>query len=105
MIELGIVPCGNRIILKQQSLEKTTDSGIVIKLENEKAEQAAIIQGTLIAVGEDSWDQWSAPWAKVGQEVYFAKYAGKNVYDPKTKETYLIMNDIDIICTIGEEDD
>ncbi len=102
MKKLSAVPVGNRVIIKQQSLEKVTESGIVLQLENEAAEQAANIQGTVIAIGDAAWDQWPTPWAKVGDEVYFAKWAGKKVNDPASGETYLIMNDVDIVCRLEE---
>ena len=105
MKKLSTIPVGNRVIIKQQELEKTTESGIILQLENEEAEQAANIQGTVLAIGVDAWDQWSEPWAKVGDEVYFAKWAGKKVYDHATEEHYLIMNDIDIVCRLQEVKD
>lgn len=104
MKKLSIVPVGNRVIIKQQSLETTTESGIILQLENEAAEQAANVQGTVLAIGSACWNPevWPEPWAKVGDEVSFAKYAGKNIYDPSNDEHYLIMNDIDIVCRIEE---
>ena len=104
MTKLYITPKGNRIIIEQVKLEETTESGIILKRENEAAEQAGIIKGTVVAVGDQAWDSWPEPWANVGDEVYFAKFAGKQIPDPVTKTMYLIMMDEDIIATIQEEE-
>lgn len=103
MKKLSITPKGNRVIIEQVKLEETTDSGIILKRENEAAEQAGIIKGTVVALGESCWDSWPEPWAKVGDEVYFAKFAGKQIPDPVNEEMYLIMMDEDIIATIDKE--
>lgn len=105
MKKLYVHPKGNRVIIEQEKIETITASGIVIKLENEAAEQAGNIRGTLVAVGEDCWDTWSSPWAKIGDEVLFAKFAGKQVIDHVTGESYLIMMDRDIIATLEMKED
>ena len=105
MNKLYITPKGNRVIIEQVKLEETTESGLVLKLDNQAAEQAGIIKGTVVAVGESCWDSWPEPWAYVGDEVYFAKFAGKTIPDPVTKTMYLIMMDEDIIATIQKENE
>jgi co-chaperonin GroES (HSP10) len=103
MKKLGIQVKGNRVIIQQTKIEETTESGIVLKLDNVEAEQAGVIKGVVLALGEACWDGWPEPWAKVGDTVYYAKFAGKQVPDPITKEMYLVMMDEDIIATILEE--
>ena len=103
MKKLFINPKGNRVIIEQARLEETTESGIILKRSNEVAEQAGIIKGTIVALGNECWEAWPEPWAKVGDEVYFAKFAGKLIPDPVTEEVYLIMMDEDIIATIEKE--
>lgn len=100
MSKLGITPVGNRVIVKQDLLEETTDSGIVLVREHEAAEQAAQIAGTVLAIGDDCWAAYDEDWCSEGDRVLFAKYAGKNINDVATGETYLIMNDIDIVAVI-----
>ena len=102
MKKLYMKPLGNRIIIEQDKIEETTESGIIIKRDREEAEQANVIRGTVVAVGEDAWDQWPSQWAKVGDRVYFAKFAGKILPDPVTGESYLVMNDVDIVALIEE---
>jgi co-chaperonin GroES (HSP10) len=40
--------------------------------------------------------------AKVGDTVGFAKFGGKFVTDPESKEELLVLNDEDIICVFKE---
>ena len=105
MKKLYVQPKGNRVIIEQEKIEQTTESGIIIKRDNEAAEQAGNIRGTVLALGEACWDKWNEPWAKIGDDVLFAKFAGKQVIDPVTGESYLIMNDIDIIATLEKKED
>ena len=39
MKKLGITPVGNRVIVEQDKVETTTDSGIILQLENEAAQK------------------------------------------------------------------
>jgi co-chaperonin GroES (HSP10) len=103
MKKISITPRGNRVIIEQTKLETTTESGIVLKLDNEMAEQASVIKGKVLALGDACWDSWPTPWAEVGDIVYYAKFAGKQIPDPVTEEVYLIMMDEDIIATLEEE--
>ena len=87
MKKLYIQPRGNRVIIEQDVLEETYgDSAIVVQRDNAAAEQAGIISGTVLAIGEDAWDQWSEAWAKVGDRVYFAKFAVKKIPEPVNNE-------------------
>lgn len=103
MNKLGITPVGNRLIVDQDNLETTTPGGIVLKLENEAAEQAGQIAGKVVAVGDDCYYQYDTPWCKVGDRVLFAKFAGKTLNDVTTGKSYLVMNDIDVVALINEE--
>ena len=103
MEKLGITPVGNRLIVDQDNLETTTESGIILKLENAAAEQAGQIAGTVVAVGADCYYQYDTPWCKVGDRVLFAKFAGKTLNDVTTGKAYLVMNDIDVVALIKEE--
>ena len=103
MEKLGITPVGNRLIIDQDNLETTTDSGIILKLEHEAAEQAGQIAGTVVAVGEECYYRWDTVWCKVGDRILFAKFAGKTINDVSTGKRYLIMNDVDVVAIINEE--
>lgn len=98
-------PLGNRILVKPDEIKKQTASGIVIEYgANEKLEEGARITGTVVAVGDLCWfdypDWPNRPWCKVGDRVFWAKYAGKQVVDPDTQEKYVALNDEDIVVGV-----
>lgn len=111
-----LYPCGHRVLVKTKEVEKKKDLGNGLELElvygaNEKLEKAAQIEGTVVAVGPDAWKAFRGiapdgrqvegrPWAKVGDRVYYARYAGHPLMDPETGDEFTILNDEDITCII-----
>ena len=94
---------GHRVLVKPKSLEKEHNVGNGVKLvisygSDEKRHEAATMQGTVVGVGPAAWKDWGdgSPWAKIGDEIIYAQYAGKNVEDPETKERYVVINDEDV---------
>lgn len=75
--------------------------------ENETRRNVLSLEmGWIVAVGPIAWmrqdmqgtrkpEEWE-PWAKVGDQVIFGKYAGKLVRDPDQATYYMLMNDEDI---------
>lgn len=99
-MKIMIQPAGHRVLIKPDPIEERTKSGIVV-LATEEArimEQAAQITGVIVEVGFTAWKAYDdgVPWARVGDRVFYAKFAGKEVTDPDTKEKFIIVNDEDI---------
>jgi len=95
-----------RVIIKPEEIEKTTDSGIVLAID-ERQEKNAQVVGTVIDIGEDAYANFKPKTEfaglKVGDKVYYARYAGKGIKDLKTLEEFLVVNDEDIVAKyIGE---
>lgn len=91
-------PKWNRLIVKLDEVNDTTKSGVIIKPESAKdLERYGSVHGIVYAIGEGCWKDFGdgAPWAKIGQEVLFAKNAGWLLEEEG--ENYRIMNDEDII--------
>jgi co-chaperonin GroES (HSP10) len=98
-----IKPCGHRVVVKQDPIEKKSKGGIIIAHENEAAAQQAGVTGTVLAIGPTAWKDPSLggePWCKVGDKVLFAKFAGKSFTVPETEEAVLLMNDEDVMGVI-----
>jgi co-chaperonin GroES (HSP10) len=100
---------GPRVLVRPFKLEETDEvykkikqAGLVVPdLDEKRREQAAIDKGIVISVGQLAYKDWGdgAPWVQVGDEVMWAKHAGKTVdYDEKTGDRLVIINDEDIIC-------
>lgn len=94
---------GYRLLVKPDEIVKKTESGIIVEFgENEKLEKGARITGTVVQIGPECWSmhKGNAPWCKLGDKIYWAKYAGKQVVDPTDQIEYLILNDEDVVGVI-----
>ena len=117
-----IEPCGHRVLVRRDRVEdhdpafkKMQEIGLVIPhTEDREREQAGLDRGEIVAVGPDAWKAFYlasnpadqnlrgfTPWAKVGDFVVFAKYAGKVIKDKDGKE-YMAINDEDIVVVLKD---
>ena len=90
----------HRILVVPDAVEETSAGGIIIATD-QKIEMNAQDRGTIIHIGEDAWAAFSTkqPFAglKVGDRVGYARYAGKWVKHPVTKQEVVALNDEDIV--------
>ncbi len=97
--------CGHRVLIKPYYPEEKTESGIIVGIGREfQLEKNATQEGIVIDVGSTAWANeglGGVPWCKVGDHVYFAKYAGKQVKDGD--EDFFIINDEDVQAVIEED--
>ena len=96
-----IVPVLHRLLVKPDPVETTTAGGIVLAI-NEKREQAAAEKGLVVALGSTCFKDYGgdADTVKVGDRVFYAKYAGKEVTDDNSNEKFVLLNDDDIVGVI-----
>ena len=106
---MAINPILHRVLVKQDKLEDKDDAfkqakalGLYIGDLEQKREQAAIDTGEVVAIGPTAFKDFGldAPPIKVGQTIVYAKYGGKAIVDPETKETFVALNDEDVIATL-----
>jgi chaperonin GroES len=92
---MKVKPLGNRILVKQSTLEEVTKSGIVLPETADKEKKA---QGAIIALGNG--DEIEKSGLKIGDIVVFGKYSGDEIeVDENGKKVeYKILS-------IGEEKD
>ena len=107
-----MIPCGHRLVVKpfkqeqvDPVLKKAAESeflkGFEIINENKKREDASVDTGIVLAIGPTAWHDFkSDPWCKVGDTILFAKFSGKFVEDPETKEDVVILNDEDVVAVV-----
>lgn len=115
----GIYPAGDRILVKPDPIETTTEGGIV--LPDSEADRYALAQtlGVVVAVGPDAWIHhvdrgpkgnmiskrgYQGPFAEPGDRVCFAKFGGMDV-PGKDGEGYRILNDVDVTAKVDKEVD
>lgn len=106
---MAIKPILHRILVKQDNLAEKDEkfasarrAGIVVVEDEHKREQAAIDTGTVVEIGPTAFRDFGLDVSpiKVGDSVVFAKYAGKAIEDPATKEKFVALNDEDIIAVL-----
>jgi chaperonin GroES len=97
MAELKLRPLGDRVWVEPIEQEEMTASGIVLPETAKEKPQ----QGKVLAVGlglrNDKGERQPLD-VKVGDRVLFAKYAGTEVKQDRTK--YLIMRESDILAIV-----
>lgn len=104
-------PLGPRVVIRPDSFdeadpvyESAKRAGIV--LQKDKREQQAVVKGTVVSIGSLAFHAPvgdGTPWVEVGDRVYYAKFAGKEIVDPETKEELLLINDEDLCVLIKGE--
>jgi len=96
---------GHRVLIKPHLQEEVSDGGIFLAVgDTFERERGATQIGTIVDIGPNAWLDFKpgTPWAKVGDVVYYAKYAGKDV-TAGNEDKYIIINDEDVQCIIKEE--
>lgn len=104
MIELLL----HTVLVKPEKVEDTDDvikrakaAGLHVQLD--KREEKAVEYGTVIQVGPTAFKDYGRDPSilKDGDYVTYAKYAGKEI--KYRNETYLVLNDQDIIAKLDKE--
>ncbi len=96
-------PVLHRILVKRDPVEKKTESGLILAL-NERSEAKAAVKGTVVKVGSTSFESFGSTAEKEGivpgARIHFAKYAGAEIGD----NTDLIwLNDEDVLGVLEDE--
>lgn len=95
----GIRPIEFNVLVRQKKVDEITKGGIHIPQISQEREQAAAIEGEIVALSPlaftyEKWpDDFELP--QPGDSVFFAKYAGMKVKG-KDGLDYLIVKDKDI---------
>ena len=92
---MKVKPLGNRILVKQSTMEEITASGIVLPASDDNKKKS---QGAVVALGNG--DEISKLGLKVGDVVVFGKYSGDEIEvdEEGQKVEYKVLN-------VGEEKD
>jgi co-chaperonin GroES (HSP10) len=113
-----IEPVLHRIVVRQLDLfqedkafRSARAAGIVIENSEARREQHAIDRGVVVAKGPTFFIDHSGAdpdSVKIGDEIVFARHAGKLVRDPDQAEDdetkYIVLNDEDVIAILRKKD-
>lgn len=95
-------PCGNKILVKMDRVEEVSKGGIVLPGVKTERDSMAQMVGTIVAVGPMAWADQSVAWAKPGDKVKFAKYAGYLHTEEGDDSLYRVMHDLDIVMVLPQ---
>lgn len=104
---MQIIPLMHRALVRPKQIETKTASGIILTDTTTRKEQAGTEEGIVLALGDTFGKDYGAELLpKVGDKVYFAKYAGKFIKDEDGTDLVL-LNDEDFVAIIreGSQDD
>lgn len=95
-------PIEYKVLVKPDLIEETDEvlksaraAGLELLDSEKDREKQRQITGTLVAVGGKAFEEFGDPMPKVGDKVYFAKYAGL-VIKADDKTEFRMMNDKDL---------
>lgn len=93
---------GARVLVKEEKLSDTTASGIVMPGRDKQQTN----KGTVLVVGDGSMLENGTKipvGVKEGEVVIYSSFSGSPIkYDEKDEDTYLILNERDILCVIED---
>lgn len=98
---MKLIPVGHRVLIRPDKVEEVSDGGIVLVREHVEREKAATTKGEVLEVGPDCWYDKPSQWAKAGDRVVYAKYAGFAVDGEPygyPDEQLRLCNDEDIVA-------
>lgn len=107
-----IEPVTFRIVIKPFDIDETDDAykaakrmGLDLSQEKtKKREQQAVDRGTVVSFGPVSFEAFNTPNPlKVGDEICYARHAGKEIEDIYTKEKFVLINDEDVVAIFRNE--
>jgi chaperonin GroES len=98
MNESGIQPVEYKVLIKPEVVEAKTAGGLYLPEQSQDKEKMAQVRGALVAIGGNAFEDWCGP-PSIGDNVYFAKYAGYVVKGVDGEE-YRLANDKDIAAII-----
>jgi chaperonin GroES len=103
--DTGLTLTGDRILVLPPKVEETTKGGIVIVDATKEKEERAVTTGILVAVGPDAMAHRNMKGVKIGDNLFYARYAGDNVPLTKNGMKYRVMNAADVVGVLDSEPD
>ena len=103
--ESGVVPTGIRVIVRVPEFEEKSAGGIVIPSQVKQKEERANMTGVMVAASEDAMKCREMAGMKVGDTLFFARYAGAQCEWHRDGVMYKVMNATDVIGKVVDEMD
>lgn len=95
----GLQPCEYKILIEPEEVEQKSAGGIIMAPATTDKEKQAQVRGKLIAIGGNAFADWYEPIPKVGDSIWYAKYAGLVVKGSDGRD-YRLANDKDCAAIV-----
>ena len=99
---------GHLVLVDVEKPAEMTKGGIVLPSQVRDAEQRGADIGVVLDIGPTAYmadGLGGVPWVKVGDRIFFAKYSGKWVKEPKDDaKTFLMIRDDDVCGLIDDSE-
>lgn len=102
----NIIPVTFRIVVKPSDVEQEDPVYAAAKaaglaLLNLEREQEAVDKGTVVSFGPTAFVEYGTDNPlSVGDTIVYARHSGKSIKDPVTNETFVIINDADVVAIL-----
>lgn len=109
---MSIQPVTFRIVVRPYKVEEEDPAyqaakrmGLDLTMEKKLSrEQAAVDRGVVVSFGPTAFVEFGCDNPlKVGDEIVYAKHAGKEVEDLETGEKLVVINDGDVVAILKKE--
>lgn len=106
VVDTVLEPVGYFLLVKPQEIEETTEGGIILASTTLKQDRLATDIGVIQKIGPIAWKGFAdgTPWAKVGDVIMYAKYAGKRITDPDSLVEFILINDNDVLSVVDTKE-
>lgn len=94
----GIIPRGNKLLVKPEEIVEVTPGGIVLPTQAVEKEEMAQMYGRVVAIGPWCWKDEPEERCKVNDRIIFAKYAGEQ-FKGNDGIKYRLINARDVVAT------
>ena len=103
--KFGLQPVEFKVLIEPDEVDEVAGRDKIIIMPDIVRDQRQMtkVQGTLLAVGGNAFEEWLPPIPQVGDKVYFAKYAGLRIKN-NDGEIAVLCNDKDIAGILHEAD-
>lgn len=113
--EYGVHAVGHKLLVKPNLVDTEITEGALkgFKYQGQEIqrERSGTETGTIVDIGPMAWRAYDgnqpdwAPWAKVGDEIYFARHAGRFIEYEEDKWLLVILDDdVQLVIDKGDED-
>ncbi len=102
-------PVDTDAVVKKKEMERLgliTPDWVEKEIDKQASrEKASMDKGHVLSIGPTAFKDYGiASPIKVGDYICFSKFGGKDVVDPEDGETYVVINDEDVVAILTEKE-